>query len=452
MEIPVQQATTHTTKLITSLSKSWGPWLLKVLIFSVFGLLFIQPRYLPLTTLLMLLGFFTALMHAGTRRALLDLFGFHKDSGLFWISWPFLVWFFAAILTAWCSSQLYDDFFPPSHFYPLRFPVSLCLLALAVVWRPQALWLLIGLIAAAVTAAVYCVYGLYITQGHGIRNWIELPVRFGNWSMLAAGLLVIFGALSTHARILFRIALLVTACLAIFASIIAGTRSSMIVLLVLTVILLAVRKDHLHRWLVGLGVAGIILSSTLILSVPSLQKSLRLTELKQDFVQTQEGDYATSFGARIIMWRAAWEIFKRHPYTGAGPKSFKQELASMVERGEVPRIPIYAQAHSDVLHILATAGLIGLIAYMGIIVGPIFFFGRFLYHAKDNPHLRLYAAAGLLVTISFFCFGLTNATLFRAFDSTTYSLLICALAAQLLRSSTPQTSTRERLNKYTNLA
>lgn len=81
---------------------------------------------------------------------------------------------------------------------------------------------------------------------------------------------------------------------------------------------------------------------------------------------------------------------------------------------------------------LAIGGLVGLIAYIGMIAGPLIFFSMALREAQGDAHQRLYAAAGLLVTGSFFCFGLTEAIFIRTFACVTYSLLVCALALQLL--------------------
>jgi O-antigen ligase len=158
-----------------------------------------------------------------------------------------------------------------------------------------------------------------------------------------------------------------------------------------------------------------------------------VTDAARDLAQASEQDYATSIGARLVMWSVAWNIFKAHPVVGTGAGTFASELRRGMESGTIPRIQeAFKHAHSDVLNFMATGGLIGMLAYLGVIGGPLFFFARALRQADGDVHRRLYAALGVLVTVSFFCFGLFNTLLILRFDSALYALLVCALAAQLL--------------------
>lgn len=79
-----------------------------------------------------------------------------------------------------------------------------------------------------------------------------------------------------------------------------------------------------------------------------------------------------SFGAeRLEIWKSAWRIFLRHPWLGAGPDAFEQGLRLtrteelVRQMGQGYRL---GHAHNDLLQALATTGLVGLAAYLWLLV------------------------------------------------------------------------------------
>jgi O-antigen ligase len=251
--------------------------------------------------------------------------------------------------------------------------------------------------------------------------------------MLVALLLVLFSALSTQMRIRWRIGLLILAALAFFASALSGTRSSVLALAVLGGMLVFLTKDRFHRRLLGWGVVALVLGVVLMMGSGKLQEKMRVTEAMKDLAHAESGNYQNSLGTRLILWGFAWDLFKENPWIGLGRDAYQQELTRAVEAGEVARTDrMHNHAHSDGLNAMATGGVVGLLSYLGIIVGPLVFFGRALRRAGSDTHQRLHAAAGVLVVGAFICFGLVNTNMDRPIPGLVYPLLICALAAQLL--------------------
>lgn len=416
-------------KTATSL-EIWSRCLLNGMMFSVFGILFLQTRDTRISIFLMLLAVVTVLAHSDTRSAYGRLFLRGQLPDLRWIAWPFLAWLLVMILAWWCAPSHDSDDFPNR---ALRFPVALCLLALALGRRPSSRWLLWGMLTASAVTGWYGLYGERLFNVTRVEGMGGNAVTFGNLSMLLGMMLILFAALSSSMRAHLRLGLLVGAALALVATYESGTRSSIMALAVLGALLLFLRKDRFHRWLLTLGGAGIVFGSALVWNSPALQDQLRLTEAQRDIALTDERNYATSIGARFVMWRAAWDMFEDRPITGVGPRGYRKELQKMVESGEVPPIQhMYGHAHSDALHSLATAGAIGFLGYAGIIIGPLLFFGFALRRAGHDSHARLYAAAGLLTVGAYVCFGLVNVNMDRPLPGLAYPLLVCALAAQLL--------------------
>lgn len=112
----------------------------------------------------------------------------------------------------------------------------------------------------------------------------------------------------------------------------------------------------------------------------------------------------TSQGAieRFTVWHAAVEIFKEHPLTGSGFKTFQQASAQHVAsyRATHPQLHQYENlndAHSLIIHLLSESGIIGTIIFSLIFFFPL----RNCWRLRDtNP-----AAIPLLSCIALILFN-----------------------------------------------
>ncbi|EGI77380.1 membrane spanning protein involved in lipopolysaccharide biosynthesis [Hylemonella gracilis ATCC 19624] len=370
-----------------------------------------------------------------------SIFLYAGQPDLRWIAWPFLLWglmsglFFLSSPVPLEKAYIYN-------YWQYVFILVLSVLALATVTQANPIGLLWGLVVAALLAAWHGFYDTVIQGMPRASGLSGFPIRFGNWSMIIAMLLVLFSALSTQMRVRSRICLLALAMLAMFASMASGSRSSLLPLPLLIAMLLIFRKDRFHRWILVIGLMGTILSGVILLNSDTLQQKLRLTEIVQDIQQVKKNNFDTSIGARFGMWEAAWQMFLRHPFIGIGITGYQPELKEMITRGEIPTFRPWSHAHSDMLHSMATRGIVGLLAYLGIILGPLVFFIRCLRHAisTGDAHQRVHAAAGILTIGSVFAFGLVSVVIYKsAFNGMTYALLVCVLAAQLVMARRSET-------------
>ncbi|MFA6316964.1 MAG: O-antigen ligase family protein [Elusimicrobiota bacterium] len=95
--------------------------------------------------------------------------------------------------------------------------------------------------------------------------------------------------------------------------------------------------------------------------------------------------------ARVEVWRVAWDAFKDRPLLGAGPDAFELEFRQ--RRGEDlirrTRALFPTHSHNDVLQAMATTGLLGLAAYLAVLLAG----GALILQRLKEPGSRSWAAA-----------------------------------------------------------
>ena len=134
---------------------------------------------------------------------------------------------------------------------------------------------------------------------------------------------------------------------------------------------------------------------------------------------------------RLDLWSAAVKLFAAHPLLGVGPDNFRHYYgAEFGLEGWDERV----QANNLYLEILADLGIVGLLAFLGVIVGPIRSIIRTL-RTQDEAYIAL----GVAVSAgAFLLHGLLDS--FLAFTPT--ALVLWMLLAISARAQKPQVSGR----------
>jgi O-antigen ligase len=399
--------------------------LLGLLAFCILGSVFLLSSAGAVTTVLVLVAAALVAATATSRAAFVRLF---TEGDTRWLAWPFLIWLGAAIVVASFSPYPFHKVLPDN---PLRFVLTLSVLALAVRRPPSAGWLLWSLPVAAIAAFAHAIYGLYWLQNWRVKGWTNNEIYFGNMAALVCVLLVVACLMGRNMRWQVRVFFLLCSLLAAFASVSSGSRSSALALLALLPVMAARHKDMLHKLFSLLVVLTLGVSAALLAASPTLQHKLRITELAVDLQQAQSKHFDTSIGARMEMWRAAWEMFQQHPLVGVGPKRFVVELEQRMETGQTARIPRFSQAHSQILHAAASGGIVLVLAYLCLAFAPIVFFVRQLRRTHADPTRHMLASMGLVIIASYLLFGLTNAVFDLQVYSVVYPALLCLLAVMM---------------------
>jgi O-antigen ligase len=399
--------------------------LLALLSFCILGSFFLLTAAGAITTGLVLVTAVLVAAKAGSRAAFARLF---KQGDERWIAWPFAIWLGATVLVALFSASPFHKVLPDN---ALRFVLSLSVLALALRHPPSARWLLWSLPVAAIAAFAHAIYGLHWQNAWRVKGWTNNEIYFGNMAALVCVLLLAAGLMGRDLRWQTRVFFLLCSMLAAFASVSSGSRSSALALLALIPIMAMRHKDLLHKIFSLLVALTLGISAALLAASPTLQQKLRITEFAIDLQQAQSKHFDTSIGARMEMWRAAWDMFQKHPLVGVGPKRFAVELEERMASGQTARIPRFSQAHSQFLHAAATGGIVLVLAYLCLTFAPIVFFVRRLRQTEHNTEKHMLAAMGLIIIASHLLFGLTNAVFDLQVYSAVYPALLCILAVLL---------------------
>lgn len=105
---------------------------------------------------------------------------------------------------------------------------------------------------------------------------------------------------------------------------------------------------------------------------------------------------------RVAVWRSAWGMFAAHPLLGVGPDNFGLMLGRFKTEDFVRSYGLsggQVHAHNDLLHALATTGLVGFAAYAWLLVAA---WRRLKTGLRDEASRAASAAAGAGLVAAFF--------------------------------------------------
>ncbi|MHC4837160.1 MAG: O-antigen ligase family protein [Planctomycetota bacterium] len=130
------------------------------------------------------------------------------------------------------------------------------------------------------------------------------------------------------------------------------------------------------------------------------------------YVQTELHLDGSPPSNREAMWVAANKMFYDHPYMGVGVGSFVEEYERIYAQGQMEGYPDLSEhhktAHNIPLHIAATMGTVGLVAF------AIWFGGYIVYFLRHRARDRLLAAGALALLALVLGFGVTDMSLLNS--------------------------------------
>jgi O-antigen ligase len=222
----------------------------------------------------------------------------------------------------------------------------------------------------------------------------------------------------------------------VVASLLTGSRGGWLALPLLILLPLCVRGLLPRRLALALPLLACLLAGA-AWSIPQTGVRDRVAIGLSDTRLILAGNpAATSLSVRLELWKAGAMLVRERPWTGQDTPSYKRRMREWVAQGKLtPALfapPEPPHMHNDVLEVLVTRGVTGLLAWCGILVAPACFFAGQLRAAAPGSSRRAAALAGLAFVLAYAGFGLTEVIFWSMKASLFYALMVFLLMGYCL--------------------
>lgn len=239
--------------------------------------------------------------------------------------------------------------------------------------KPQFLFFLI--IFAGFLNGVISIVHLYLFPEMLMKQRLQGYIGINQYGLFCAVLCILNGVLflfGNYKRSLCFIASLLS-IVGVVGSGLRGVLLSLLCIYALIIIFIFVKKITKRSSPFSLSFLVLFLSTILIGYATS--KTMPIDRMKSFVIETQaisNGDYETSIGFRIQIYKEAWAMFLLSPVIGMSAKTALDKAQEIVEVSKTTHIfafvnankPLYGKTHNEVLNFMAKRGLIGLFSLL----------------------------------------------------------------------------------------
>lgn len=239
----------------------------------------------------------------------------------------------------------------------------------------------------------------YFVSGTSRASLFHNPITLGN-ALVIYALLTLYQATQWRNPGLVVVFALV-GVLGVVATLTTGTRGVWVTLFIAGLGLMAwlvVRAKH-KRMMAGLIGALIGISTWVAITQVSFIEN-RIQNTRQEIQSIRSGDLNNSIGLRLQMWHTGLYVARQHPLVGNASGYVQQAEYFIAEQGYYPNVlASFSHLHNQLLDTQVKLGAIGLFSLMLMYLG--------IFWGLKLPDL----VAGLIVFVSYFAGGLTQAVL-----------------------------------------
>jgi O-antigen ligase len=278
-----------------------------------------------------------------------------------------------------------------------------------VALAPWALWPVIDWTPRLIVALLAGVFGQGLLQGFQFLHWFGMapeanddrlrgiihPIQTGALAVAAVGWYMAALLRGVPMRFWMRVLMLVGMATALAGLVFAGSRGPWIasaVALPVTLATIAIRRRQSRRHV--LIACGLLLVGGAIAWPIAGDFVLRRVDHARSEWQaaTIDGDYDSSVGLRVVMWRWAWEFFEAEPIKGIGAGSYRPLARETPEAKALTSFTVKGHPHSTTLHVLSATGAVG-----GVLLAIVLWLSIVRCAREADDHLFACAALGVLV-------------------------------------------------------
>ena len=311
---------------------------------------------------------------------------------------------------------------------PLRLLLAVPALLLVMAYPPRLAWFWGGIAVGAIGAGGWGAWMKLIEEvarPGGYNN----PIQFGNLSMLLGVLcLAALGwAVTQRHRQLWVALFLMAALFGMAGSLFSGSRGGWIGIPFILLVVFRAYGGFLSKRMLA-GLVGILLAGGLsVYAVPEVGVQARVNEAVEQVQRYVAGDRSySSVGARFEMWRGAGHLIAEKPLLGWGANGYAEAMQALADEGLIiERAAEFGHAHNEFIDSFAKRGLVGLVVLLAIYLVPMRFFAKEM-DASDLS-LRATATAGVLLSVTYIDFSLTQSFLSHNSGVMMYAFLLAVL-------------------------
>lgn len=220
----------------------------------------------------------------------------------------------------------------------------------------------------------------------------------------------------------------------LYASFLSQARGGWLALPVLLVMLILTSRQHWRRKL-AFGLASVALLGSVYATSPMVRD--RVHNASEELQMYFDGrDPNTSIGLRMQFWHASIDLFREHPLTGVGTQNIRPEFVRRAEEGKMSSLgATFNHSHNDMLWIMASLGIPGLLALLAIYLVPFVLFARAARGADTRTHAA--GRMGLVVVTGYVVFGFTEAMFAITMNAAFYAGMLAILMALARPATSP---------------
>lgn len=315
---------------------------------------------------------------------------------------------------------------------PFRLLLALSCIGFVCLYRPAQRWFWLGMCVGSVGAGIVA-----------LAEWLTLGVDrvegFTHHAITFGDLAVAMGVMSLCSLSEWRggrwawlpVVALVSG---LAASVLSGSRGGWVGLLLVVPPLLHY-GSAVHGRRIVYAVLAVLALCVVAYFVPATSIERRTLDAVREVQRWFAADDATTHvGVRLELWKASWMMISEHPWLGVGRDNFFSALNALHAAGRLQASPalIYSSSHNDLIHTLATGGLLDFSLLLVMYLGPLLFFLRVL--AQPGGEGRTAALAGMSLVVCYIGFGQTEVMFWLMMPKIFYGMMVCVLAGLCLNA------------------
>lgn len=309
---------------------------------------------------------------------------------------------------------------------PSRLLFALACIGFVGLLRPSIRVFWLGLCLGTIGAALLGLWQALALGMDRAEGFTHHPITYGD--LIVAMGVMSFCALPEFRRTRLAWLPVVALLCGVLGSVLSGSRGAWLGLLLVLWPMLRY-GGHIHgkamRWAVGL----VLVACAAGYLVPQTGIARRVADAVSDVQRyASVNDASTNVGIRLELWKASLMMIAEQPVLGVGRDAFRENLLELADQGRLQRSMAldFSSSHNDVLHTMATGGIVDLVFLLLMYAAPFAFFARFLRHGP--PAAGAPALAGLLLVVCFVGFGLTDVMFWLMMPKVFYATMACVLA------------------------